>query len=235
MQPYFFPHLGYFDLINATDKWVVFNTAQYARKGWMNRNRVLDPNKDWQYITVPVEKMPRNTPIKEMKIAHSSPWRQKMLKQLKVIYSSAPFFECVYPLVERTIKPQWIGLENLLIVGITNTCDYLGIDYNLSVYSDMDIDVSDRVNHAGEWALEISKAMGATEYINPPGGEKLFVREDFEAAGIKLTIRDMPPMEYTCSRAFKWVPRLSIIDVMMWNSPQEIKKYLDTWSERHSD
>ena len=69
MQPYFFPYLGYFDLIHSVDKWVVFDTPQYIRHGWVNRNRILHPESDWQYIIVPLKKHPRNTPIKEIEIA----------------------------------------------------------------------------------------------------------------------------------------------------------------------
>jgi hypothetical protein len=59
----------YFALIERTTRWVVFDTAQYIRRGWVNRNRILHPTRGWQYVTVPLAKMPRETPIREVRIS----------------------------------------------------------------------------------------------------------------------------------------------------------------------
>lgn len=228
MQPYFLPHLGYFDLINSTDKWIVFDVVQYIRKGWMNRNRILDPNKEWQYITVPIKKAPRNTLIKAIEISYSSLWREKILKQLRTIYSQAMFFDEGYGLIQKCLMDNdWQYLSELNTWCLREVCEYLDIPFNFEIYSTMEIGPSS-VEHPGDWALEISRAVGAQEYINPPGGRDLFDAEKFKQAGIKLSIHDMPPMCYACE-GFSWVPRLSIIDVIMWNSPLVIKEYLDTW------
>ena len=68
MQPYFFPYLGYFDLINRTDRWIVFDTAQYIRHGWVNRNRILHSDSEWQYILVPLKKHSRKAAIKDIAV-----------------------------------------------------------------------------------------------------------------------------------------------------------------------
>ena len=79
MQPYFFPYIGYFSLINYVDKLVVFDTAQYIKQGWMNRNRILQPNKAWQYIIVPVKKHKHDTAIKDIKIVSGDKWKKKIM------------------------------------------------------------------------------------------------------------------------------------------------------------
>ena len=82
MQPYFFPYLGYFDLINRCDKWIVFDTPQYIRHGWINRNRILHPQQGWQYIIVPVKKHKRDTPINQIEIVPPALWSPRILGQL---------------------------------------------------------------------------------------------------------------------------------------------------------
>ena len=74
MQPYFFPYLGYFDLINRVDKWIVFDTPQYIRHGWVNRNRILHPHQGWQYIVVPLKKHDRDTSINQIETADPTEW-----------------------------------------------------------------------------------------------------------------------------------------------------------------
>jgi hypothetical protein len=78
-----------------------------------------------------------------------------------------------------------------------------------------------------ELALKICQAVGASEYINPPGGAALYNSENFWKHGIKLRIQEFKNMPYECGR-FKYEPALSILDVMMWNSCEKIKGYLDT-------
>ena len=76
--------------------------------------------------------------------------------------------------------------------------------------------------------MQISEAMGAQEYVNPPGGVSIFDERKFKETGIKLTIRNLPPMQYSC-RGYEFIPNLSIIDVLMWNEPQAIKSHLDQY------
>ena len=91
MQPYFFPYLGYFHLINSVDEWIIFDTPQYIRHGWVNRNRILHPKSGWLYITVPLVKHPQNTPINEIKIANQKDWKRLILAQLNH-YKKIPFY-----------------------------------------------------------------------------------------------------------------------------------------------
>ncbi len=55
MQPYFFPYIGYFQLINTVDEFVVYDNIEFTKKGWINRNRILVNGKD-EYITLPIKK-----------------------------------------------------------------------------------------------------------------------------------------------------------------------------------
>ena len=99
MQPYFFPYIGYFQLINAVDKWVVFDEVQYIRHGWVNRNMILSPNieKQWQYIIVSLQKHNQGELIKNIKVNYQLSWqeserliRERNLGALKISWSLYP-------------------------------------------------------------------------------------------------------------------------------------------------
>lgn len=224
MQPYFFPYLGYFDLINYTDQWIVFDTVQYIRHGWINRNRVLHPKEGWSYIIVPV-KYSRETPINQVRVASEKKWKKRILGQLSHYKRKAPYYQETINLIDSCLATEENSISSLNTSILEKVCTQLGIDFDFRVFSEMDVDLGP-IESPGDWALRISEALGANEYVNPPGGEDLFDKNRFQDSNIKLTIRELPPFEYSC-RGYKFIPNLSIIDVMMWNCPEAIKQYLD--------
>lgn len=230
MQPYFFPYIGYFDLIYRTDHWVVFDTAQYIRHGWVNRNRILHPKEGWQYIVVPVQRHHREAPIKEIRIADDGRWCDRILGQLQHYKKKAPFFSAVLEVVSDSLSDTDGSLTQLNVRGLSRTCAYLGIPFHYSIFSEMDLALGP-VEGPGDWALRIAEALGASEYFNPPGGAELFEPSKFEAAGIRLTIQTPVELVYDC-RGYEFQPNLSIIDVLMWNSPDTVGAYLTSRSQR---
>ena len=224
MQPYFFPYLGYFDLIRSSDQWIVFDTPQYIRHGWVNRNRILQPGKEWQYIVVPLEIHHRETPINDIRISNKTNWRKKIIDQLQHYRRKAPHFDRTIRLVEESLDCNSPFLSELNVHALGKIAELLKIPFHPLLFSKMNLKLEE-VGAPGDWALEISKAIGANEYINPPGGEAIFDRKAFENAGIRLTIRTFPDFHYAC-RGYQYQPRLSIIDVLMWNETEEIKNFL---------
>lgn len=226
MQPYFFPYLGYFDLINRTDKWVVFDVVQYQKKSWMNRNRIHHPTEGWQYICAPVSKHDRFSQIKNIRINDSIVIKDKLLSQLAHYKKRAPYYESVCEMAATAFDSmQEETLVDLNVRGLLVVCDYLGIDFDCSVFSKMDINIP-AVVHPGQWALEISSALKASEYINPPNGKDIFIESEFSERDIKLTFTSLVDFEYDC-HPYEEVSHLSIIDVLMFCSPVEVKQYLD--------
>jgi hypothetical protein len=226
MQPYFFPYLGHFDLINQADVWIIYDVAQYIRHGWVNRNRVLHPTSGWQYILVPMKKHSYTTPINQMEIASEIDWKTRIFRQLQHYHTDAPYYAQVIGFLEECLADSENNLARLNTRLFRKTCRRLGIDTPIYVFSEMDLAMTP-VRGAEDLALGICQAVGASEYINPPGGAGLYHAERFAAHGIKLTIQSFANMTYDCGR-FAHEPALSIIDVMMWNSPEQIKRYLDT-------
>lgn len=227
MQPYFFPYLGYFDLINQTGRWIVFDTPQYIYHGWVNRNRILHPNTGWQYVNVPVQKKFRNrSNICDVEIVEGGEWKQRILGQLEHYKKKAPFYQNTRALVEDSLDETATHIVPVNVRTLDHVCRHLGIPFDYEIFSAMDLALGP-VDGPGDWALRICEALGATEYLNPPGGEPLFDAEKFEASGITLKVQEFPAFEYDCGRS-EFIPNLSIIDVLMWNSPETVRAYLDT-------
>ena len=226
MQPYFFPYLGYFDLINFSDRWIVFDTAQYIRHGWINRNRILHPAEGWQYVVVPLEKHRREAEIGSIRIAGGSEWRKRILGQILHYRKRAPFFTDIYELISECLAVQEVFLARFNVHVLDKVCRYLGISFNPTFLSDMEIKLGS-ITSPGDWALRISEALGAREYVNPPGGAHLFDPKRFEELGIKLTIRNLPVLKYPCP-GYVFAPNLSIIDVLLWNPRDTVRNFLDT-------
>lgn len=229
MQPYFFPYIGYFELIYQSDYWVVFDTAQYIRHGWVNRNRILHPKHGWQYIVVPVQGHVQKTPIKDIRIVEGTAWRERIIGQLQHYKKRAPFFGVTIEIIRQCLDCAEKSLSRLNVACLEAVCSYLGIPFQYSYFSEMNLSLGP-VEGPGDWALRIAQALQATEYINPPGGVGLFDRSKFENAGIRLTIQQPVDFVYECN-GYTFEPNLSIIDVMMWNSPDTIKGYLVSRSD----
>ena len=227
MQPYFFPYLGYFSLINETDKWIVFDTVQYIEHGWVNRNRIIHATKpESTYITIPLQMHSQKTCIKDITISQNEQYIEKILGQIKTSYKRrAPYFKEIYGLVENCLDAEKNSLVDLNVYSLRKVCDYLSIDFDYQIFSKMDLAIKP-VNDAGEWALNISEAMNADEYINPPGGKGLFDGEKFAKANIKLKFIENNLPTYNQKKS-AFISGLSILDVMMFNSPEETVRMIE--------
>jgi hypothetical protein len=226
MQPYFFPYLGQFDLLNRVNLWIAYDPAQYIRHGWVNRNRILHAASGWQYITVPVEKHTHTTPINRIKTSGDA-WKADLFKKLRLYSADAPFYRQVIGFLEQALNTEETNLARLNIALFRATARALGIQTPIRVFSEMELGIGP-VAGPENLALAMCRAAGAAEYVNPPGGASLYSPEKFAEHGIKLTIQSSTDMMYPCGR-FRFVPGLSILDVMMWNSSERIKHSLDTF------
>jgi len=230
MQPYFFPYLGYLDLINCSDRWIVFDTVQYIRHGWINRNRVLHPIEGSQYIIVPLKKRKKEEKIVNVTIDNSQNWQGKLIGQLQHYKKHAKYFDETISLLETCISIKESSISKLNVLILEKVCCHLDISFNYEFLSEMNLEIED-VKEPGDWALKVSHAVGAEKYINPPGGKELFDKRKFQELGIKLVIREMPSYKYNC-RKYEYHNNLSIIDLLMWNSVEQIKKYLDEQKDK---
>lgn len=224
MQPYFFPYLGYFALIAATDYWIVFDEAQYTRRSWIARNRILSPAGGWQYLTVPVQKNCMTARIRDVEIATDNFWHRKLPSRLQHYRKHAPFYEPVMTMLGECLEDPAGTICELNIRCLETCCAYFGIPFHFERLSALDLNL-DHVCKAGDWAWVVGRQIGGTHYLNLPGGRSLYLRDDFENAGIGLEFLSIHPYRYDQGRA-DFEPDLSIIDVAMFNSPERIRELL---------
>lgn len=214
MQPYFFPYIGQFNLIQASDRFLLCDDVQYIRKGWMNRNRILSPQLGVDYITVPVAKHGSKEIIRNVQVAVDNTWQRKIGNQL-LQYSKAPFYKEVRELVLDAINTNVATLSQLNGVCFEITCSYIGIPFKKEFTSEFNIDYSS-IEKVEDWALCYCKYFQADEYLNPPGGMGLYNPIYFNESNIKVTYIKRNDIKYA---QFKepFQSDLSIIDVMMFN------------------
>jgi hypothetical protein len=229
MQPYFFPYVGYFQLIANTDQFIFFDIVQYNKRSWMNRNRILHPSKpdDFQYISVPIAKHNKGSLIKDVDISHDEKWQNKILGQLTVYKKlKAPFYNEVNQIVKEILSKECNTLLDLSIESTRTICDYIGIEFNYEIASRVDFD-KNSISQPGDWALEISKHKKALEYVNPPGGHDIFDEKKFLENNIKLSFLKSNLSSYKQSWRKNFNPGLSILDLIMFNSPEESKQIIN--------
>lgn len=225
MQPYFFPYLGHFALMANVDRWVVFDVTQYTPKTWMNRNRVLHPSRAWMYVTVPVQGSSQRKLIREVMLNSPDEALASIKGKLGHYRRRAPYYNEVIRLVERAFSERSDdSLAALNVSSLRMVSEYLGIKLDYRICSEMGLDFS-RVEHPGQWALRIAEQVGAAEYINPFGGAHLFRPEEFEASGVRLGFVDMPAMSYD-PKPYRFIPSLSVLDVLMWNHPRDVRRFI---------
>jgi WbqC-like protein family len=221
MQPYFFPYLGYFALIAAVDEWVIFDITQYTRRSWINRNRVLRPDRGWRYISIPLRNSSIHIKISEADIASPRDQERHVLGKITHYRRHAPYYTRVCEIIRSTFAGVVDNrLVSLNVAGLRTVCEYLGLPFHYRICSQLNIEYPNKLL-AGEWAAWISGRLSADVYINPVGGRELFDPSDFTREGVSLRFLDFEPFIYD-TPGYNFEKSLSILDVLMWNSPDAI-------------
>ena len=216
MQPYFFPYIGYWQLIAAVDCFELFDTAQYMRRGWVNRNRIIKPPTGWQYFHAPVAKHPVSTPIREVRIAETGGWKTRIINQLTRYKALAPYFDETMEIVEYTLfggEESTIGALNCRI--IRQLSEILSIRSEIVLASDDDFDYG-AITCSSERTLAMVLNRGATEFVNPVAGISLLDTQSFARSSILLSAYYPPSVGYY-QAGHPYEPSLSIVDVLMFN------------------
>ena len=222
MQPYFFPYIGYFQLIGSVDLFIIYDNIKYTKKGWINRNRFLRNGAD-SVFTVPLRKDSDFLDVKDRAVADDFD-RAKLANQLREAYRRAPYFEQAFPVVEKSIMSPKANLFDYIYGSVVDVCRYLGIGTRIVASSSIAIDPALK---AEDRVLALCKATGASRYVNSIGGQNLYSRREFEQHGVELKFLESRPITY---RQFgrPFVPSLSIVDVMMFNSVPGIREFIET-------
>lgn len=224
MQPYLFPYIGYFQLIKVVDKFVIYDDVNYILRGWINRNKILLKGKEYMF-TLSLSKHSQNKLINEILIYNEDRSKKRLIETIKHAYSKAPQYATVFLLLKDIVLNSEERLSKYIEYSLIRIIDFLGIKTKLLFSSSIDKNNSLK---GQKKILEICKILKATEYINPIGGMGIYSKKRFEKNNIGLYFIKTKNIVY---RQFNndFVPNLSIIDVLMFNSKDEVKKLLSAY------
>lgn len=224
MQPYFFPYIGYFQLINAVDKFVVYDDVHFINKGWINRNNILVGGKA-NLFTIPLKGASQNLLIREIELENIEGFSKKFVKTIEQSYKKAPFFNNGFEIVERVFNTFGGNIGELATKSLTETCDYLGLKTEIVpssvIYQNQHLKAQERI-------LDICLQEKTAHYINPIGGLELYNKELFAQNGILLNFIKSKRVEYPQFKN-EFVPWLSMIDILMFCSKDQIHGFLNEY------
>jgi hypothetical protein len=224
MQPYLFPYIGYFQRAAAVDIFVFHNDDNYKKGGWVNRNRLLTHDKA-RYFTLSIVKASSNKLIKDLEIVADPGNRNRITNIIRSYYAKAPMFKEIMPILEGLINDPQNNLSNYIESAFMSLCGYLDIKVDFSRSSEIKKDPALKGQYK---VIGILKELGATEYINPIGGAALYSRDVFEENAIKLNFIKTDEITYG-QFGRKFVPDLSIVDVLMFNPKKAVKEMLRSY------
>lgn len=219
MQPYIFPYIGYFQLIHATDVFVFYDDVNYINKGWINRNRILLNGKE-HLFTLPCKEASQNKLIMDIEVLEDAKAINKLLATMQAAYRKAPNFNEVYPMAERVLNEgQGAKLSEVAAGSVKAVCEYIGLSRTFKTssecYDNRELKKADRL-------IDICHREGIKEYVNPSGGQEIYTKEYYGEQGISLSFL-VPGRRDYMQFDNSFVPWLSILDVLMFNSKEEIR------------
>ncbi len=213
MQPYFFPYLGYFQLMAAVDVFVIYDDVSYINRGWVNRNNIL-ANGQAQRINLALGHRSQNLNLNQIDVVDTG---VTLLKTLAQCYGKAPYFHSEFPMLEAVIQHQDRNLGNYLTNLLQSVSTALGMQTQFLRSSALR---KDNALKGQEKVLAICEELQATHYINAIGGRELYQAAAFSQHSMELSFLQTRNVSYRqFGKAF--VPHLSIIDVLMFNGPEE--------------
>lgn len=222
MQPYFFPYIGYWQLMNVVDTYVIFDDVNYINRGWVNRNRILF-NGQPRYFNLPMCGASQNKMINQIAVDKEENLKKRNLNILKEAYHMAPFFNEVFPMIKEIMNSEAEDLASFIADSFRFLCFYLGIESRRILSSQIEKDLSLR---GEEKIIHMCEKLGADHYINAIGGVELYHEEKFRTHSIKLSFLRTDDIIY---KQFdnEFIKNLSIIDIMMFNPRERVQQMLN--------
>ncbi len=223
MQPYFFPYLGYFQLISAVDLFLALYGGSFIKKGWIHRNRLCFNGKT-QWFTVPLQDASQFRAINETRVCSQEfpRWKHKFLASLAAFYKKQPFFADGMNLVEEALSQPGESIAELAVASLRVCCRLLDIATPLRIASETGGDPGLRREAR---LIELCRRHNADVYLNPPGGEALYTRDMFAPQGIRLEFLH-PVLACYPVKGRDWIAGLSVLDAVMCCGPQHVRKNL---------
>lgn len=219
MQPYSFPYVGYYQLMSAVDQFVFLDDVNYINKGWINRNQIVNGGRP-QLFTLPLKDASQNKKINEIELTRDGKVEAKFMRTIESAYSRSVNFKAGMQLLNSVFESDKNNLSHFILSSFESFFHWLKIDIQLYKSSEVDPNPS---FHAEDRILHLCKELGATHYLNPPGGKTLYNPASFAAKGVSLEFI-APVISQYPQKSPTFLPGMSMIDIMMNTSPEWINE-----------
>ncbi|MBP3984519.1 WbqC family protein [Pseudoxanthomonas helianthi] len=226
MQPYFYPYVGYLQLVDAADFFVFYDDVHFIKRGRIHRNNILVNGQEHGF-TVPIAGASQNKLILETNLHDMDRWRTQFLRQLTHAYSKAPFFGDAMGVIEAALQSSPRSIADLAIASVVGIHTYLEKPLNWVRSSEFSPETHGM--EKSQRLIEITKKSNGSRYVNTPGGKKLYDRLHFLEHGVALSFLRPEIMEYR-QYGDLFVPGLSVIDLMMFNTPERIRDMIANYN-----
>lgn len=213
MQPYIFPYIGYFQLIDAADRFVFLNDVNFIKKGWIHKNRIAVNNQVYTF-SIPLIKASQNKLIKDTQVNYTENWQNKLLKTIETSYKKAPYFEFVFPIIADVLNSKVETIDELAKKSVVAICDYLGLSEHTDFYNSSQDKFSKEGKRGADRIISIVKSLEGTQYINAQGGRELYDNKYFDQQNIELGFIETKFLDYKQLSSENHIG-LSILDVIM--------------------
>lgn len=223
MQPYFMPYIGYWQLINAVDNFVLYDDVNYIKKGWINRNRIIVNKKEYLF-TLSLDQVSQNKKINELYF-HGEKSKHKLWKSIEFSYSNSKEWYAVNDILKKIVLNEEMNLSKYIENAVRMVCDYLEINTSIIVSSDIQ---KNNKKNGQDKIIDICEKLNTDIYINPSGGSSLYNGTIFKEHGMRLKFL-IPQLNAYEQNADRFIEGLSLIDMMCCTSQQEIKQQLNQY------
>lgn len=225
MQPYVFPNAGYFSLVQASDVFVFYDDVNFRKGGWINRNRIRI-NEAPYLFSIPLRNISQNVLIKDVETSDVGRFRDRFLKQLRLAYGKAPYFDQGMAYVEKVLPSGDRHISDLAINSVKGLYELIKVEKRFLLSSEAF--AGTRGMDKSERLIAITKALDADSYVNAPGGMSLYSKEYFSSCGVSLSFvrtRRLPGEQ----SGGDIEDGLSIIDAVMNHDANEILRLVDSY------
>jgi len=207
-QPTYLPWIGYLDLIDQVDLFVILDNVQFAKQTWQQRNRIRT-TAGLQWLTVPV-KLHFGQLISEVEIRKPD-FHVDHLRAMELAYRRTAHFQTYFEGISgRLAKRESSFLVDLNVSVLAWLMEALAIKTPLVRASSLG-----QSGKRTELLANICSALGATEYISPAGSAAYLLAEQelLTSRGIEVLFHHYEhPVYRQLHKPF--TPYASVIDLM---------------------
>ena len=216
-QPDHLPYPGFFSKVLSSNTYLILDHVQYKKGNFQNRNKIIDKHKNEKWVTLPIQKMPLNTPINKINLSSHPKMIETYLNSLYESYENLSNSREILSYIEDTVKTKSSLSEiNIQLVKyiLIDLFEYKG---EILLSSSMQVD-----SKKSDLILDLCREIGANTYLSGPSGRSYLNKEEFSESNILINFVDYKPYEFTSGVS----PFLSVIDPLIRYGKDKVKEII---------